>query len=128
MTNIAQTINCRRYRSWRKCRQRKGLGYQRRKGFYRREEELILRHKKIKQDSFRAVLLFSFWVISHAQLPLHKTQKNGEVKDLAIGFLYYFLASRAEIDSIIFDIFSSAFASFAFSASISCAGAFARKP
>ena len=55
------------------------------------------------------------------------TQK-GEVQDLAFDFLYYFLASRAEIDSIIFDIFSSAFASFAFSASISCAGAFARKP
>ena len=80
------------------------------------------------QDSFRAVLPFLFWVISHAQLLLHKTQKNGEVKDLAIDFLYYFLASRAEIDSIIFDIFSSAFASFAFSASISCSGAFARKP
>ena len=56
------------------------------------------------------------------------THKKGEVQDLAFDFLYYFLASRAEIDSIIFDIFSSAFASFAFSASMSCAGAFARKP
>ena len=34
-------------------------------------EELM----EIKQDSFRAVLPFLFWVISHAQLPLHKTQK-----------------------------------------------------
>lgn len=49
------------------------------------------------------------------------------MKDLAIDFLYYFLASRAEIDSIIFDIFSSAFASFAFSASISCSGAFGKE-
>ncbi len=56
------------------------------------------------------------------------TQKKDEALHLVLDLLYYFLASRAEIDSIIFDIFSSAFASFAFSASISCAGAFARNP
>ena len=63
--------------------------------------------------------------VTDQRSPLHK---KDEVLHLVLDFLYYFLASRAEIDSIIFDIFSSAFASFAFSASISCSGAFAGSP
>ncbi len=46
------------------------------KSFYRREEELILRHKKkSRQDSFRAVLLFFVLGYKPCTAPLHKTQK-----------------------------------------------------